>query len=111
MKRKIWSKVPKVICLLCDKPFRRITNTHLWKEHQTTMEEYKQQFPDAEIDDAPGDAGARVAHFNGQHYCMVMRGVRQVDSITVTSSLKGLFLEKTDNGIAARAELMSLIRN
>ncbi len=43
----------------------------------------------------------------GAHYCMVMRGVRQSQSRTITSSLKGVFLE--DAG--ARQELMQLIGN
>lgn len=39
-----------VICLLCKKKFRRITNTHLWKYHRIAMEEYKDRFPNADID-------------------------------------------------------------
>jgi GTP cyclohydrolase I len=41
-----------------------------------------------------------------QHFCMKARGVQKQDSIMVTSSLKGVFLEKPE----ARQELMSLIR-
>lgn len=43
----------------------------------------------------------------GAHYCMVMRGVRQSQSRTITSSLKGVFLEDA----RARQELMQLIGN
>jgi GTP cyclohydrolase I len=43
----------------------------------------------------------------GTHYCMVMRGVRQSQSRTITSSLKGVFLEDA----SARQELMQLIGN
>jgi GTP cyclohydrolase I len=43
----------------------------------------------------------------GAHYCMVMRGVRQSQSQTITSSLKGVFLEDA----RARQELMQLIGN
>lgn len=43
----------------------------------------------------------------GAHYCMVMRGVRQSQSRTITSSLKGVFLEDA----SARQELMQLIGN
>jgi len=43
----------------------------------------------------------------GAHYCMVMRGVRQGQSRTITSSLKGVFLEDA----RARQELMQLIGN
>jgi len=43
----------------------------------------------------------------GAHYCMVMRGVRQGQSRTITSSLKGVFLEDA----RARQELVQLIGN
>lgn len=43
----------------------------------------------------------------GTHYCMVMRGVRQSQSRTITSSLKGVFLEDA----RARQELMQLVGN
>lgn len=43
----------------------------------------------------------------GIHYCMVMRGVKQSQSRTITSSLKGAFLEDA----CARQELMQLIGN
>ena len=45
-----------------------------------------------------------------QHLCMRCRGVEKQESTMVTSSLKGVFLDDTDMGRAARAELMSLIR-
>ncbi len=41
-----------------------------------------------------------------QHFCMKARGVQKQDSIMVTSSLKGVFLERAE----ARAEFMGLIR-
>lgn len=41
-----------------------------------------------------------------QHLCMKMRGVEKQNSVMVTSSLKGSFLEK----LAAREELMRLIK-
>jgi GTP cyclohydrolase I len=40
-----------------------------------------------------------------QHFCMKARGVQKQDSVMVTSSLKGVFLENA----AARAELMGLV--
>jgi GTP cyclohydrolase I len=43
------------------------------------------------------------------HLCMRARGVEKQSSIMITSSLTGVFLEPTQKGIAARAELMSLI--
>jgi GTP cyclohydrolase I len=40
------------------------------------------------------------------HMCMRMRGVEKQNSVAVTSSMKGAFLDKP----AARAELMQLIK-
>ena len=45
-----------------------------------------------------------------QHLCMRMRGVGKQNSMMVTSSLKGIFLEDSDNGRAARKEFMELIK-
>uniref|UniRef100_A0A6M3XPD7 GTP cyclohydrolase I n=1 Tax=viral metagenome TaxID=1070528 RepID=A0A6M3XPD7_9ZZZZ len=45
-----------------------------------------------------------------KHLCMVCRGVQKQNSVMMTSSLKGLFLEDSDNGRAARAELMGLVK-
>lgn len=45
-----------------------------------------------------------------QHLCMRMRGINKQNSIMQTSSLKGLFLEDTDKGRAARQEFMGLIK-
>lgn len=41
-----------------------------------------------------------------QHLCMQMRGIQKQNSVMVTSSLKGVFLDK----LAAREELMRLIK-
>jgi GTP cyclohydrolase I len=45
-----------------------------------------------------------------QHLCMRMRGVGKQNSMMVTSSLKGIFLEDNANGHSARNEFMRLIR-
>lgn len=45
-----------------------------------------------------------------QHLCMRMRGVGKQNSTMVTSSLKGIFLEDSDAGRAARKEFMELIK-
>jgi GTP cyclohydrolase IA len=45
-----------------------------------------------------------------KHLCMQCRGVEKQHSTMVTSSLRGVFMEKTIEGQAARAELMSLIK-
>ena len=42
---------------------------------------------------------------SAQHFCMKSRGVRKQDSMMVTSSLKGVFLDKPES----RSELLSLI--
>lgn len=44
------------------------------------------------------------------HMCMRMRGCSKQHSTMVTSSLKGIFIEDSSKGLAARAELMGLIR-
>ncbi|MFH1506333.1 MAG: GTP cyclohydrolase I FolE [archaeon] len=36
-----------VECELCKKKFRTVTNTHLWKEHKITLDEYEEKFPEA----------------------------------------------------------------
>ena len=43
-----------------------------------------------------------------QHLCMRMRGVQKQNSVMVTSSLTGVFMDEHGD---ARQELMSLIKN
>jgi GTP cyclohydrolase IA len=45
-----------------------------------------------------------------RHLCMRCRGVEKQQSTMVTSSITGIFLQDSDKGRAARAELMSLIK-
>ena len=48
----------------------------------------------------------------GVHYCMAMRGVKQSQAKTITSSLKGVFLEGNGHKAQqARQELLQLIGN
>lgn len=44
-----------------------------------------------------------------KHLCMQCRGVEKQHSVMSTSSLRGVFMQKDSEGIAARAELMTLI--
>lgn len=46
-----------------------------------------------------------------KHLCIACRGVEKQNSVMGYNSLKGVFLEHSQSGIAARAELMSLINN
>lgn len=39
----------RVLCLLCGKPFQQITPQHLKKSHDTTIEEFRQKYPDAPL--------------------------------------------------------------
>jgi GTP cyclohydrolase I len=42
----------------------------------------------------------------GQHFCMMMRGARQDEAVTTTSSVKGVFMDEP----ATKAEFLSLVR-
>lgn len=39
----------KVSCVICGKEYKIITPTHLKKSHDMTLEEYREQFPNAQI--------------------------------------------------------------
>lgn len=43
-----------------------------------------------------------------KHFCISSRGVRKQHSVMGYSSMKGVFLEHSNAGVAARAELMSI---
>lgn len=45
-----------------------------------------------------------------KHLCMSARGVSKQHSIMKTSAMRGVFLEDSSSGFAARAELMSLLK-
>lgn len=56
-----------VKCQICNKEFKRITNTHLSKHHDITMAQYMAQFPESPID-TEGLANSRVSHLRGKSY-------------------------------------------
>jgi len=45
-----------------------------------------------------------------EHLCMKMRGVQKQNSTMITASLKGIFIDDSNKGRAARQELMSRIK-
>ena len=57
----------KVSCEICGNKYRRITNTHLWKSHQMTTEEYQRRFPGSPIE-AEDLKDSRQAHKRGKSY-------------------------------------------
>ena len=56
------------------------------------------------------DCKAAACIIEAQHFCMMARGVQKQNSVMVTSALTGVFKEQSQGGLAARAELMSLIK-
>lgn len=53
------------------------------------------------------DAKGAACIIESKHFCMTCRGVEKQNSIMVTSSIRGCFLDKVET----RQELMTLIRN
>ena len=45
----MWMDKEYVVCQLCQKRFKRITNTHLKYSHEITEKEYREMFPDASM--------------------------------------------------------------
>ncbi len=56
------------------------------------------------------DCKAAACIIEAQHFCMMARGVQKQNSVMVTSALTGVFKEQSQAGLAARAELMALIK-
>lgn len=63
----------------------------------------------AALMDSALEAKAAACIIQAKHMCMQCRGIKKQQSTMVTSSMKGVFLEDTTRGLAARAELMALI--
>lgn len=79
-------------CAICGNSFLRITNTHLWKQHQMTMQEYKEKFPNEPID-APQLASSRVAHMRNKTYEEQYRNekgseLKQIRSVAALNQMK-----------------------
>lgn len=68
------------------------------------QERFTQQVADAVMDHLK-PFGVMVV-IEGQHLCMKARGVRQQNSVMITSEVRGVFED-----VATRAEFMSLIRS
>lgn len=60
----------KIKCLLCNRKFKRITNTHLNNKHNTTIKQYKKMFPDALIE-TQALAIRRVQRNKGKTYAEI----------------------------------------
>lgn len=60
-------KYKKVKCKLCGNSFYRITNTHLWKSHHMSMDDYHKMFPGELVED-PNLAHDRVEHLRHKSY-------------------------------------------
>lgn len=80
----------------------RIVN--MFSRRLQIQERLCQQITDCLMNELQPKGAACV--IEAQHLCMKMRGVEKQNSVMVTSSLKGVFLEK----ISAREEFMRLIK-
>jgi GTP cyclohydrolase I len=80
----------------------RIVN--MFSRRLQIQERLCQQIADCLMNELQPKGAACV--IEAQHLCMKMRGVEKQNSVMVTSSLKGVFLEK----ISAREEFMRLIK-
>lgn len=56
------------------------------------------------------DPAGAACIIEAKHLCMCARGVNKQHSIMKTSTMRGVFLENSDRGVAARSELLSLLK-
>ena len=113
MKRNLF---PLICCELCNKKFRRITNTHLFKDHQITLEDYQLLFPDSPID-APGLAKRRVQHLRNKTYIEVYgeekaRGLiekRSIDAINQMDDEEQIIIRKEKCGYKISQRLKTVL--
>jgi len=59
---KYFTESGKVICQLCGKSYKMITATHLKKFHQLSVEQYREQFPDAPVSSKEFRAKQKYKH-------------------------------------------------
>lgn len=64
--------IGKVACALCGRKFKAITHTHLVKEHDMTMRQYMDQFPEAplyeEVSEGPADGKELLLDALSRHW-------------------------------------------
>lgn len=79
--------------------------TECFAKRLQIQERLTSQIADA-IDETLSPLGVAVV-IQAEHLCMAMRGIKKPGSNTVTSALRGVFRDNTNN---ARAEFMSLLK-
>lgn len=77
----------KIKCKECGKEYIRITNTHLWKSHNMTMEDYQEKYPDALFEDPKlsdwrqrNRKGKTYEEQYGQEEGKVQREIREISA-------------------------------
>lgn len=95
-------KKETIKCLICAKEMYRITNTHLWKEHQITTEEYKEKFPNTPMD-APGLSLRRLDSVRGKTYEEIYGG-EKAEELRTSRSEFAINQMKDPSQIQARSE-------
>jgi GTP cyclohydrolase IA len=91
----------KVICKECGEKFYRITNTHLWKNHAMTMEEYCKKYPNALIE-SEKLAKDRVNYLRGKSYIEIYG---KVDALKMIMQKEKVTQEHWDNNPERKDEL------
>lgn len=85
------SKLPRLVEVLAKRPVLQETLVFDITSHLSSV---------------AGVAGAACLAF-GKHYCMAMRGAKQADAVTRTSSMTGLFLDDP----MVKEEFLMLVKN
>lgn len=93
-----------ITCEVCQKQYKRITNTHL-HSHGLSMADYQQMYPDSPID-MEGLADSRVSHLRGKSYEEVygkekadeLRHARKNDSVKQMQNLEQIKIRQEKCG-------------